>query len=108
MKKITAFIAHHKVYIDRARAHATYISMISLLITMLKVLGVPMHWWHFVVGIPCFILVLWVIGRIDVHLGMFQHENKRHSELNPFYTEIREQLDEIKSILTHVSDASKN
>lgn len=105
MKKIIAFIGHHKVYIDRARAHATYVSMISLLLTMLKVFGVHVKVWHIVLGIPSLLLVFWVIGKIDVALGLFQKENQRHSDLNPFYAEMLERLTRIEN---HVSDTRKD
>jgi hypothetical protein len=102
MKINKPFLIRCKVYIDRARMYYGYASFPTLVILTINSFGgAPAAYFHkhpgpsMVVGVFFFIAMSLLIGRVDKKLGLFQEENKRHSELNPMMQKIIAKLDEI-------------
>lgn len=102
LNKIVPFLIRQKVYIDRARMYAGYLTIPSLLLILLKTFGVPVTPIYVVAGLPALLVLMIIIGRIEIRVGAYQAEASRHASLNPFYSKLTEQLESIQAQLLHL------
>lgn len=85
-----------KIYTDRARWYMGYVSMIISIITLLKVSGVSVIWWHIPILFFVIVFLFIIIGYIEVKLGTLKEEQKKYSEENPILQEILEEIKKLK------------
>lgn len=108
--KLVPALTRLKVYYDRTRQ---YIGAIQFLINMavLLILAKP-YLPHFlyknpqvtmIVGCILFAPLCIFIGWLDLKLGFFQEEARRHSSLNPIYRQILDELADIKKKVDHAT-----
>lgn len=95
-------IVRKKVYLDRSRMYSGYVQFFMmgfLFFNSFKSPLTPIFIRHpLLSGLAGFVLFLagsMFIGWLDLKLGFFQEEAKRHSSLNPIYTEILQGIAEV-------------
>lgn len=93
---LVPFLIRQKVYLDRARAYYGYAAFPSMIILVLRSFNVPLTAKFIAIAVPVFLIGSLLIGWVDRKLGLFSEEAKRHSSLNPIYTEIMDLIKEVK------------
>lgn len=106
--KISERFARNKVYMDRSRGYLAWPQFVAIMYTStawtleknhIHLLGVrPAIAAGIVVAI--LLVLLLILGRLEFRWGIFQAENKRHSETNPVTMEI---LDRLRKIEEHTN-----
>lgn len=97
-----AGIVRLKVYMDRSRMYSGYVQFFMmgwLFFNSFKSSLTPIFIRHpLISGLSGFFLFIFgsmFVGWLDLKLGFFQEEAKRHSSLNPIYTEILQGIAEV-------------
>lgn len=95
-------IVRLKVYMDRSRMYSGYVQFFMmgfLFFNSFKSPLTPIFIQHPLIsglaGFLLFVLGSMFLGWLDLKLGFFQEEAKRHSSLNPIYTEILQGIAEV-------------
>lgn len=95
-QSIKSTVVRWKVYIDRGRTYLGYASMAALVTLIILQIGMKPKLTYYPIGFLVLLACLGIAGWIDTKFGFFQLEAKRHSDLNPVYTDMLERLERIE------------